>query len=175
MDPGAAAVWASAVAGFSSALGAALGSAFAGRTALVTIRETERSDRRQRRHAGTQERFRHFQDNVNTAVHALHDVVHALTDGVQAPDLPARKAIDAAKLSYQADVWSSCPVQLVHAGGAVCERLEVVHAAVQALMRCPEDAKDENSRTWQRWGRSLAEFEFAYQNASAALYGVLSE
>ncbi|MFJ9036830.1 hypothetical protein ACIRF8_09625 [Streptomyces sp. NPDC102406] len=124
---------------------------------------------------GLEERFRGFQVHVNKAMHAFHDVVDSLANDREAVDLPVAQAINAAKVAYQADVWSSCPPPLVQAGGVVCDQLEVVYAAVRSLMQSPHEAKDENSQAYKGWARSLADLEFAYQNASSMLYVVLNE
>jgi hypothetical protein len=173
MDQATAAVLASAVAGFSSAAGAALGSVMAGRTAREQVDRSAQREKLTRDELVLEAAFSGFRDKVNEAISALHDVAQALADDQPVTEAPAKKAYVAAYASFHADLWSSGQMEVIEAAGAVCRHLDVGVAAIGALVKRPHEAKDPESQGMQHWGSCLGDISNAYQTTSRLMGEVL--
>lgn len=166
MDQATAAVWASAVAGFSSAAGAALGAAMAGRATRVQDDRTALREKQTRREVDLEACFKAFRDKVNDAISAFHDVPHALAADRSVSDESAKKAYVAAYLSYIDGIWSSGQMEVVHAAGVVCARLDAALTVIGALTKSPHEAKDPESPGMRQWRSCLGDLSSTYQTTS---------
>ncbi|MFD9438184.1 hypothetical protein ACFWBR_19100 [Streptomyces sp. NPDC060006] len=173
MDQATAVVLASAVAGFSSAAGAALGSVMAGRSTREQIDRTAQREKLTRHEVDLEERFSGFRDKVNEAMAALHDVAQALADDQPVTEAPARKAYVAAYTSFLDDLWPSGHMEVIQAAGSVCNHLNNGVAAIGALAKTPHEAKDPDSQGMQHWGSCLGDISNSYQTTSRLMGEVL--
>ncbi|WAP57984.1 hypothetical protein [Streptomyces sp. S465] len=162
MDQGAAAVWAAAVAGFSSAAGAAIGAVLAGRSARETVVQTAVEERGHRHEERRLESYAAFRSKVSAAIQALDEAVQALRDGQHVTQETFAKAIRAVWLSHQEDVWPCAQPQVINAAAAVHNCLDRASEAVASLLAHPEDARDEHTPRMQRWAHHVEEVSMAY-------------
>jgi hypothetical protein len=157
MDQGAAAVWAAAVAGLSSAVGAAIGAVAAGRAGRVTVVQTAVEGRRDRYEEQRRQSYQKYLAKINAACEAFDVIVHRLQAGPEdaIEESPAHQVAFAAmsevELSYLSDVWPCGQREVIVAAGAVHDHLLVAREIIDDLLGHPEDARDKQSRRMQRW------------------------
>ncbi|WP_437071507.1 hypothetical protein [Streptomyces sp. enrichment culture] len=166
MDQGAAAVLAAAVAGFSSAAGAAVGAVLAGRSGRATVVQAAAEERGHRHEDRRSDSYAAFRTKVNAALEALDEIVQALRNEQTATGELAAKAVRDVWLSYYDDVWPCNQSEIINAAGEVHNCLVVAQQAVAELLARPEDAKDADSLRMQRWTHSLEEVGTAYRSFS---------
>ncbi|MCX4564261.1 hypothetical protein [Streptomyces sp. 2-1] len=173
MDQATSVVLASAVAGFSSAAGAALGSVIAGRTARDQIHHTAQHEKVTRHEVALAERFSCFKDKVNDAIGALRDIEHALIDDEPVSGRPAKKACAAVWTSYHDDVWSTGRREVILAANEVRRHLEDGLAAIEVLINNPNEAKAPDSESMRAWSSCLGRIGNAYQTTSRLMGEVI--
>lgn len=173
MDQATAVVWAAGVAGFSSALGAALGAAVAGRAARQQVHHAAQREKLTRYEVALAERFSCFKDKVNEAISALYAIEQALIDDEAVTGKPARKACFDVRTSYDDDVWSSSDMSVIQAAGTLNMHLEAGLAAIEMLIKTPQAAKDPESDEMQRWISCRGDISTAYQHTSRLMGEIL--
>jgi hypothetical protein len=167
MDQGTATVWAAAVAGFSSAAGAAIGAVAAGRSGRVTVVQTAEEGRRDRREEERRNSYQKYTAKVNAACEAFDGIVQGLREGQSlAGEPPARqvafKVISEVESSYFSDVWPYGQPEVIVAAGAVHDRLLDARKTIESLLRHPEDAQSEQSPRLQNWTRHRSDVRNAH-------------
>lgn len=157
MDQGTAAVWAAAVAGLSSAAGAAIGAVAAGRSGRVTVVQTAVEGRRDRYEEQRRQSYQRYLAKINAACEAFDAIVHRLQAGPEAAveEPPAHqvafKAMSEVELSYLSDVWPCGQREVIVAASTVHDHLLVAREIIDSLLGHPEDARGEQSQRMQRW------------------------
>ncbi|MET7982081.1 MULTISPECIES: hypothetical protein [unclassified Streptomyces] len=167
MDQGAAAVWAATVAGFSSAAGAAIGSALAGRSARSTAVVTVEAEKAVRYEDGRKQSYTAFRSKVNTVFDSLTELIDDLRNDRANRGDEVMRAVDEVRKSLVDDVVPCHVPEVENVADILYVRLQEALPAVQALLSSPQDAKDGSSLLMLHLGQRTDDAWVAYKAFSS--------